>query len=296
MDIGIIGLGKMGSNIARNLSEKGFNVIGYDRHAEHEDIVQSSTLEHLVSQLSLPRKLWVMVPAGKPTQRVVEELLELLEPGDIIVDAGNSHFEDSVSNYDLCKSKGISFLDCGTSGGTEGALLGACFMVGGDIESFNTLKPYFESASTENGYSYVGPSGSGHYLKMIHNGIEYGMMQSIAEGFNILESSKYDFNYADVSKVWSHGSIISGYLMSTMMSIFEKDINLESLSRIVDSSGEGKWTLMEALKLGVATPVISASMNVRNQSSDKNDIQNQLLSLMRNEFGGHKLRRKEDTE
>lgn len=298
MYIGLVGLGKMGYNIALNLIRNKHGVAAYDTIEENvsnivkEGAVGTSSLEDLVKKLHGRRVVWLMVPAGEIVDGVIGELVQYLSPHDIIIDGGNSNYKDSIRRYKTLKEKGIDFLDCGTSGGTSGALNGACTMVGGEKEVFSYCEPIFKNISVEDGYLYTGDPGSGHFAKMVHNGIEYGMMQSIAEGFEVLNKSEFDFNYQDIAKVWNHGSVVRSWLMELTESAFSKDKNLDSIKGIMHSSGEGKWTVEAALDLGVPTPVIALSLFMRYRSLEDDTFTGKVIAALRNEFGGHKVERK----
>lgn len=294
MQIGLIGLGKMGYNLALNLSDHGHNVVGTDagnvEATSKFEIVP--TLEDVVNSLETPRVVWAMVPAGDITEAVLAELLEKLEPGDIVIDGGNSNYKLSVARAEQFREKGIAFFDCGTSGGTEGARNGACTMVGGDADAWPTIEPIFKDLSVENGYLYTGPAGSGHFLKMIHNGIEYGMMQAIAEGFDILEKSPFDYDYEQVARVWNHGSVVRSWLMELTENAFSKDAKLDDIRGVMHSSGEGKWTVETALELQAAAPVIAMSLMMRYRSLEDDTFSGKVVAALRNEFGGHAVVKK----
>ncbi|UTT43488.1 phosphogluconate dehydrogenase (NAD(+)-dependent, decarboxylating) [Exiguobacterium aurantiacum] len=294
MQIGLIGLGKMGYNLALNLSDHGHNVVGTDagnvEATSKFEIVP--TLEGVIAKLETPRVVWAMVPAGDITEAVLAELLEKLEPGDIVIDGGNSNYKLSVARAEQFSEKGIAFFDCGTSGGTEGARNGACTMVGGDAAAWPTIEPIFKDLSVENGYLYTGPAGSGHFLKMIHNGIEYGMMQAIAEGFDILEKSPFDYDYEQVARVWNHGSVVRSWLMELTENAFSKDAKLDDIRGVMHSSGEGKWTVETALELQAAAPVIAMSLMMRYRSLEDDTFSGKVVAALRNEFGGHAVVKK----
>ncbi|WP_445002539.1 phosphogluconate dehydrogenase (NAD(+)-dependent, decarboxylating) [Exiguobacterium alkaliphilum] len=294
MEIGLIGLGKMGYNLALNLSDHGHRVVGTDAgQVEATDAFEIvSTLEDVVNGLAAPRVVWTMVPAGDITEAVLAELFEKLEPGDIVIDGGNSNYKLSVARAEQFAEKGISFFDCGTSGGTEGARHGACTMVGGDADAWPTIEPIFKDLSVENGYLYTGPAGSGHFLKMIHNGIEYGMMQAIAEGFDILEKSPFDYDYEQVARVWNHGSVVRSWLMELTENAFHKDAKLDEIKGVMQSSGEGKWTVETALDLQAAAPVIALSLMMRYRSLEDDTFTGKVVAALRNEFGGHAVVKK----
>ncbi|QUE87163.1 phosphogluconate dehydrogenase (NAD(+)-dependent, decarboxylating) [Exiguobacterium alkaliphilum] len=294
MEIGLIGLGKMGYNLALNLSDHGHRVVGTDAgQVEATDAFEIvSTLEDVVNGLAAPRVVWTMVPAGDITEAVLAELFEKLEPGDIVIDGGNSNYKLSVARAEQFAEKGITFFDCGTSGGTEGARHGACTMVGGDADAWPVIEPIFKDLSVENGYLYTGPAGSGHFLKMIHNGIEYGMMQAIAEGFDILEKSPFDYDYEQVARVWNHGSVVRSWLMELTENAFHKDAKLDEIKGVMHSSGEGKWTVETALDLQAAAPVIALSLMMRYRSLEDDTFTGKVVAALRNEFGGHAVVKK----
>jgi 6-phosphogluconate dehydrogenase len=238
---------------------------------------------------ALPEKrvLWLMIPAGPLIDNVIEQLLVVMQPGDVVIDGGNSHYQDSIRRHAYLKEKGIGYLDCGTSGGISGALNGACTMVGGDADVIEPLHAVFNDISVENGYLYTGPGGSGHFTKMVHNGIEYGMMQSIAEGFEVLSKSPFPFDFEAVARMWSNGSVIRGWLMELTENAFKKDAKLDEIKGRMFSSGEGKWTLETALDLGVPTPVIALSLIMRYRSLQDDTFTGKVVAALRNEFGGH---------
>ncbi len=223
---------------------------------------------------------------------VLDELTPFLTKGDIVIEAGNSHYKESIRRYNQLKQAGIYFMDAGTSGGMEGARHGACYMVGGDPEAWRVVEPVFRDTAVENGYLYAGKAGSGHYLKMVHNGIEYGMMAAIGEGFEVLEKSGFDFDYEQVARVWNHGSVIRSWLMELTERAFSKDARLDEIKGVMHSSGEGKWTVEEALDLQTATPVIAMSLLMRYRSLDQDTFTGKVVAALRNEFGGHAVEKK----
>lgn len=298
MHIGFIGLGKMGFNLVSNLINHGHTVVGYDINATLVEAIQGEgaqgafTLEDLYKSLPEKRVLWLMIPAGPLVDTVIEQLLTVMQPGDVVVDGGNSHYKDSIRRHDYLKQKGIGFLDCGTSGGISGALNGACTMVGGDADVIEPLHQVFRDISVPDGYLYTGPAGSGHFTKMVHNGVEYGMMQSIAEGFEVLQKSQFSFDFEAVAKMWNHGSVIRSWLMELTEDAFAKDPKLEAIRGRMFSSGEGKWTLEAALDLGVPTPVIALSLIMRYRSLQDDTFTGKVVAALRNEFGGHAVEKK----
>ncbi|NTW69564.1 MAG: decarboxylating 6-phosphogluconate dehydrogenase [Chlorobiaceae bacterium] len=298
MKVGVIGLGKMGSNMVRHLLQCSHEAVVYDladiavAALAEEGAQAARSVEALAGMLNSPRIIWLMVPAGAPVDVTLERLMPLLEDGDIVVDGGNSHYVDSVHRAKRLGDLGIHFLDAGTSGGLEGALYGACIMVGGDRAAYAVLEPLLKDLSVENGYGYMGSSGSGHFAKMVHNGIEYGMMQAMGEGFDLLASSGYDYNLHEVSKVWANGSVIRGWLMDLVVSAFQKDLNLASVSGRIADSGEGRWTVEAALEHEVSIPVIAASLFSRFRSRSDENLSDRVVAALRHEFGGHGVNRK----
>lgn len=296
MKIGLIGLGKMGYALALNMKDCGIEVIATNRsHDKVEDIIKEGVkgvydINALVDAFGDERRvIWLMVPSGAPVDEMIDSLIPLLKSSDIIIDGGNSYYKETVARYEKLKLIGIDYVDVGTSGGISGARNGACLMVGGDREAVDYIEPILEKISIEDGYGYFGASGSGHYVKMIHNGIEYGMMQAIGEGFDILKASQYDLDFERVSKVWSNGSIIEGLLMRLMHEAFREDANLDGIIGRVDSSGEADWTLEEAIRLKVSAPVITQSLFARYKSKDDARFSEKAVAALRNQFGGHKV-------
>lgn len=293
MQIGIIGLGKMGFNLALNLKRNGYEVIANDVNTDfvskisQEGIQTAHSITELCQKLTDRKVIWLMVPAGEIVDSVITNLLPFLKKNDIVIDGGNSNYKDSKRRYSQLKELGFDFLDCGTSGGTSGALDGACTMIGGDADVFEYVAQVFQNISIENGCLYTGEAGSGHFTKMVHNGIEYGMMQSIAEGFEVFEHSEYDIDFEKTAKLFNHGSVVRGWLMELTQSAFSKDPKLDSIKGIMHSSGEGKWTLETALDLGVPTPVIALSIMMRYRSQMQDTFSGKVVAALRNEFGGH---------
>lgn len=293
MQIGLVGLGKMGLNLGLNLKDHDHDVIGFDlskearAKADEEKINTVDSMDALINKLDGRKVLWVMVPSGEPTEETVNILLDKLEAGDILIEAGNSNFNDSIRRAQKAKEKDIKYLDVGTSGGTSGARNGACLMIGGDKEAYAFLEPVFKDISIEKGYLHAGENGSGHFLKMVHNGIEYGMMQAIGEGFQLVEESNFDFNLPDVASIWNHGSVIRGWLMELAQSQFEQSPKLANYRGIVAASGEAKWTVETALNMEVAVPVIALSLMMRNRSQEDDSFSAKVVAALRNGFGGH---------
>ncbi|ACJ80883.1 phosphogluconate dehydrogenase (NAD(+)-dependent, decarboxylating) [Bacillus paranthracis] len=297
MQVGLIGLGKMGLNLGKNLMDHKHEVAAFDLNASAVEEMKeygatgTSSLSELVQSLQSPRILWVMVPHAV-VDSVIDEVTPLLSKGDILIEAGNSHYKESIRRYEQLKKDGIHFMDAGTSGGMEGARNGACYMIGGDQEAWDIVEPIFRDTAVENGYLYAGKAGSGHFLKMVHNGIEYGMMAAIGEGFEILEKSEFDYDYEKVSRVWNNGSVIRSWLMELTENAFSKDAKLDEIKGVMHSSGEGKWTVETALDLQTATPVIAMSLLMRYRSLDNDTFTGKVVAALRNEFGGHAVEKK----
>lgn len=298
MKLAILGLGKMGYNLTLNLLSHEHEVVAYDVEPKRADelgregATPAYSVEEVIAKLDAPRVVWLMVPAGEIVDELVDKLSHLLSAGDIVIDGGNSHYKQSLERYARLKEKGIHFLDAGTSGGMEGARHGACMMIGGDREAFDHIEPMIRDINVANGYLYAGEAGSGHFLKMIHNGIEYGMMQAIGEGFEVLEKSPYNYDFAEVARVWANGSVIRGWLMDLTERAFRKDANLDEIRGVMHSSGEGKWTLETALDLQAATPVIAMSLLMRYRSLEPDTFHGKVVAALRNEFGGHAVEKK----
>jgi len=297
MRVGLVGLGKMGLNLGQNLMDNNHEVVAFDVNPSAVEEMRNlgatgtSSLEELVKNLDTPRILWIMVPHAV-VDSVISEVKPFLTEGDIIIEAGNSHYKESIRRYNELKENGIQFMDAGTSGGMEGARHGACYMVGGDQEAWDIVEPIFKDTSVENGFLYAGKIGSGHFLKMVHNGIEYGMMAAIGEGFEVLEKSGFDYDYEKVAKVWNNGSVIRSWLMELTENAFSKDAKLDEIKGIMHSSGEGKWTIETALDLQAATPVIAMSLLMRYRSLDNDTFTGKVVAALRNEFGGHAVEKK----
>ncbi|WHY31307.1 phosphogluconate dehydrogenase (NAD(+)-dependent, decarboxylating) [Bacillus wiedmannii] len=298
MKLGLIGLGKMGFPLAEHLYEDKHEVVVYDVNKELVEkagalgITARHTLKEMIAELEAPRTIWVMVPAGEVVESVLKDVYPLLEEGDIVIEGGNSFYKDTLRRAEEAKRFGLHYVDIGTSGGVEGARYGACLMVGGEKEIYDQLEPLFKDLAVENGYSYAGRAGSGHFLKMVHNGIEYGMMQAIAEGFEVLDKSDFDFNYEDVAKVWANGSVIRGWLMDLTEKAFADDPKLDGIKGVMNSSGEGKWTVETALELQAAAPVIAMSLFMRYRSQEDDTFHGKVVSALRNQFGGHEVVKK----
>lgn len=291
--IGVIGLGKMGYGLALNLKDHGYDVVGTDidedtvEKAKKDGIEAFLDTEEFMDAFDGKRVIFLMTPAGEVVDQTIEEIRPQLNKGDTVVDAGNSHFKDSIRRYKDLKKDGIGFLDCGTSGGPSGARNGACTMIGGDKEVYEPLDKVFKDISVEKGSLYTGEAGSGHFVKMIHNGIEYGMMQAIAEGYELLYKSDYDLDLEAVSEMWNHGSVIRSWLIELAGNALSKNPDLDTIKGVVHASGEGKWTVETALDMEVPAPVITLALMMRNRSLEEDTFSGKLLAALRNEFGGH---------
>jgi 6-phosphogluconate dehydrogenase len=288
MQLGMIGLGRMGHGMTERLREGGHDVQTYDPQVEERT---ADSLEELKSQLDAPRTFWMMVPAGKVTEDVFQQLLTLADQGDTIVDGGNSNFRDSKRRYVEAGQKKLHFLDAGVSGGIWGLEVGFCLMVGGDDEPVSRLEPIFETLAPEDGYAHVGSSGAGHFVKMVHNGIEYGLMQSYAEGFEIMEHAEYDLDLPEIAGIWRNGSAVSSWLLELLHAAFQQHGGkLEDIAPYVEDSGEGRWTITEAINENVPAPVIAASLFSRFASRDEIKFSAKVAAALRQQFGGHAVR------
>jgi 6-phosphogluconate dehydrogenase len=296
MRIGFIGLGRMGANMVRRLLRDKHEIVAYNRTAEKtKEIVGEGadgaySIAELVSKLEKPRAVWIMVPAGDATEAQITELLDHLEPGDTIIDGGNSNFHDDQRRHPILKAKGIDYVDAGVSGGIWGLANGFCLMVGGEPEPVKRLEPVFLSLAPQDGYMHVGGPGAGHYVKMIHNGIEYGLMQAYAEGFEIMHASDYTLDLAGISKMWNHGSVVRSWLLELAERAFAEDANLPHIKGWVADSGEGRWTVQEAIDKDVPAPVITLSLQTRFRSRQDDSYGAKVLAALRNEFGGHAVK------
>ncbi len=294
MQLGMIGLGRMGHGMAERLRDGGHDVQTYDPQVEERT---AGSLEDLKSRLDAPRAFWMMVPAGKVTEDVFHELLGLAEEGDTIVDGGNSNFRDSKRRYVEAGHEGVHFVDAGVSGGIWGQEVGFCLMVGGDDEPVRRLEPVFETLAPEEGYAHVGPSGSGHFVKMVHNGIEYGLMQSYAEGFEIMDHSEFDLDLPTIAGIWRNGSVVRSWLLELLYAAFQQHGNkLEDIAPYVEDSGEGRWTISEAINENVPAPVIAASLFARFASRDEIKFSAKVAAALREQFGGHAIRALEEAK
>ena len=294
--LGLIGIGKMGYNLAQNIMDKGFELSVYDVVPENmQGLAEKGAritagIEELAASLEEPRVVYMMVPSGQPVEDTLTALKKVLKKGDIVIDGGNSHYTETVRRGRELEALGIHYIDCGTSGGKDGALHGVCVMVGGAQAAYAHCRQLFESISVPDGCLYTGPTGSGHYCKMVHNGIEYGMMQAMAEGFEILERSDFDYDMEKVAKVWNHGSVVRSWLMELAQKAFhEQGSDLAELSGRMHSTGEGKWTLDEALSKQIAAPVIALSLMMRYRSLTEDTFSGKVVAALRNQFGGHAM-------
>ena len=296
MDIGMVGLGRMGAGLTRRLLDDGHRVVAYDRVAAAVQAVATDgadpaeSLEALAGKLKRPRTVWVMVPAGAPTETTITALEGLLDPGDVLIDGGNSHYKDSLRRAERLASRSIHFLDVGTSGGIWGLREGFCLMVGGSPEAFAQAEPAFVTLAPEGGYALVGPSGAGHYAKMVHNGIEYALLEGYAEGFEILHASRYDFDLGQLAALWRHGSVIRSWLLDLLAGAYAHDHGLDKLAGYVEDSGEGRWTVQEALDLDVPAPAINLALLMRLRSREQESYAAKVIAALRAEFGGHPVR------
>jgi len=297
MQIAMIGLGRMGMNMAKRLLLGGHEVVAFNRTSSKTDrlvkegALGAYSLKDVVEKLSPPRIIWIMLPAGPVIDGHIIELQELLATGDIVIDGGNTFYKDDIRRAGRLAEKGITFMDAGVSGGLWGLKSGYCLMLGGDKETYRYLEPLFRTLAHEEGYLWCGAVGAGHFVKMVHNGIEYGMMQAYGEGFAVLEASSYSdsFNYAEIAHVWNQGSVVRSWLLELVENIFEKDATLSDIKGYVEDSGEGRWTVQQAVETGVSAPVIALSLMSRLSSQTKESFSDKLVATLRREFGGHSV-------
>ena len=299
MQLAMIGLGRMGGNMVRRLVEGGHEVIVYDASADavNAHVAKGATgarsLADVAQHLPPRRIVWVMVPAGAPVESTIEELAPHLSRGDIVIDGGNSNFRDSVRRAAALEAKGIELVDVGTSGGVWGLTLGYCLMIGGSPTAFRHCEPIFRTLAPPEGYAHVGPSGAGHYVKMVHNGIEYGMLQAYAEGYEILHASQdFTLDLGQIATLWNHGSVVRSWLNELAERAFSRDAELADIRGYVEDSGEGRWTVEEAMRLDVPAPVITLSLLARFRSRQEESFGAKVIAALRNEFGGHAVRTK----
>lgn len=297
MKIGFIGLGRMGGNMVERLLNHGHEIVGFARHEEsraaarEKGATTTNSLEELVDALEQPRIVWCMVPAGKATDETIKTLSALLSPGDMIIDGGNSNYQDSITHAQLLQEKNIDFLDAGTSGGIWGLKIGYCLMVGGKPDIFKKAEPLFAALAPQDGYAHVGDHGAGHYVKMIHNGIEYGLLQAYGEGFEILHAKKeFDFDLQKISHLWNQGSVVRSWLLELAEQSFKREKNLESVKGYVEDSGEGRWSVAAAINENVPAPIITLSLMERFHSRQTESFSAKVIAALRNEFGGHPIK------
>lgn len=298
MQVGLVGLGKMGGNMARRLREHGQDVIAYNRNhtvakelAQETGLIAVNSLEALVEKLEAPRVVWLMLPAGEVTEQHVELLADLLHAGDILVDGANSYYKDSIRRGQQLSHTGLQYIDAGVSGGVWGLANGYAMMLGGEQEAIDHIKPLVKALAPEKGWVHCGPHGSGHFVKMIHNGIEYGMMQAYAEGFALMRERKdFDLDLAAIAESWRHGSVVRSWLLDLTAGFLADDQQLQEIEPYVADSGEGRWTALESVELGVPTPVMSLALMMRFASQGKSDYGDRMLAMMRQAFGGHAIK------
>jgi len=295
MQIAMIGLGRMGMNMAKRLLLGGHEVVAFNRTPTKTDqlvkegAIGAYSISEVVDKLSHPRVAWIMLPAGSTVDEHINQLKEILSPDDIVIDGGNTYYKDDIRRADLLAEKEIKFIDAGVSGGIWGLKKGYCMMIGGDKETYQYLEPIFKTLAPEKGYLFCGGVGAGHFVKMVHNGIEYGMMQAYGEGFDILEASPYSdsFDYAAISHLWNQGSVVRSWLLELMESAFEKEPNLSDIRGYVEDSGDGRWTIQQAIETGVSAPVIALSLMRRFRSQVPDSFSDKVVAALRREFGGH---------
>jgi len=295
MQIAIIGLGRMGMNMAKRLLQGGHEVVAFNRTpAKTDQLVKEGaigaySISEVVDKLSYPRVIWIMLPAGSTVDEHISQLKKILSPDDIVIDGGNTYYKDDIRRCDLLAEKNIKFMDAGVSGGIWGLEKGYCLMIGGEKKTYQYLEPIFKTLAPEKGYLFCGGVGAGHFVKMVHNGIEYGMMQAYGEGFDILEASPYgeSLDYAAVSHLWNQGSVVRSWLLELMESAFANDPNLSDIRGYVEDSGEGRWTIQQAIETGVSTPVIALSLMRRFRSQVQDSFSDKVVAALRREFGGH---------
>jgi 6-phosphogluconate dehydrogenase len=292
MQLGMIGLGRMGGNMTKRLEQHGHEVKTFDPRVEST----ASSLEELREQLDAPRAFWLMVPSGRITEETFRELLPVAAPGDTIVDGGNSNFRDSQRRYREAAERGVHFIDVGVSGGIWGLQVGYCLMAGGDDEPAARLEPIFTALAPKDGYAHVGGSGAGHFVKMIHNGIEYGLMQAYAEGFEVMKNSEFNLDLREIAGIWRYGSVVRSWLLELLHTALQQDPDLHSIRGYVEDSGEGRWTIAEAIAENVPAPVITAALFARFASRQEESFAAKVNAALRNQFGGHKVRAVEEAK
>ncbi len=302
MELGMIGLGKMGANMAERLVRGGHRVVGYDLDPDsvadvaRRGVTGAGSLDELVAALPAPRIVWIMVPSGRPVDATLDALEPLLTDGDVVIDGGNSHYQDTQRRAEQAATRGVHYVDVGTSGGVWGLTEGYSMMIGGDSDVVERLRPIFETLAPapDRGWGRTGASGAGHYVKMVHNGIEYGLMQSYAEGFALMEAKDdYGFDLAQIARIWEHGSVVRSWLLELTAAALEENPTMDGIAPWVPDSGEGRWTVFEAIDLNVSAPVIALSLMRRIGSRDEVEYADRLLAALRNQFGGHAVKREE---
>ena len=297
MELGIIGLGRMGANMTERLLRGGHKLITYDRSPEaiqrcvDKGAFGAHSLADFVKQVSLPRVIWLMVPSGEPVDLTIEQLLPSLLENDIIIDGGNSHYKDSIRRAEKLKQLGIHFVDAGTSGGIWGLQEGYCLMIGGEKAIVDQLEPIFKTLAPENGFAHVGTSGAGHFAKMVHNGIEYGMLQAYGEGFEMLKASQFEFDLGKISHLWNQGSVVRSWLLELAENAFQKDPQLSSIKGYVEDSGEGRWAVLEAVEREIPASILTLSLFARYASRQEDSFSAKVIAALRNEFGGHAVKK-----
>lgn len=304
MKVGFIGLGKMGANMVRRLIRGGHDVVGYNRSSgivqelvTTEKMIPANSVDEQIQQLSIRRVIWLMLPAGNPTEEMLKILLDKLSPGDIIIEGGNSNFKDSMRRAEEAKTRGFGYVDAGVSGGIWGLKEGYSMMVGGDKETIDQITPLLKTLAPggDRGWGRVGPSGSGHFVKMVHNGIEYGMMEAYAEGYEILKArQEYGLDLHQISQIWQHGSVVRSWLLDLAVAALAEDTNLSNIKGWVEDSGEGRWTVMEAIDQNIPAPVITMSLLRRFESRQDESYAAKMLAALRNQFGGHTIKRPDE--
>ncbi len=296
MEIAMVGLGRMGGNMALRLLRGGHRVVVYDRDPAAAEALKSEggvparTLEDVVSQMTAPRHIWLMVPSGVPVTQTIESLIPLLAKGDTIIDGGNSNYHDSVARATSLATQGLHFLDAGTSGGIWGLENGYCLMIGGEKDAFRRMEPAFKTLAPVDGYAYMGPSGAGHYVKMVHNGIEYGLLQAYAEGFELMDASTYDLDLRKIAGLWNNGSVVRSWLLELAERALDGDPDLSSIRGYVEDSGEGRWTVQEAIDRDVPATVLTYALFARFRSRQEESFGAKLIAALRQQFGGHQVK------
>ncbi len=303
MELGIIGLGKMGGNMLKKLVASGHQVFGYDLNPQYVKTAVSvggkgaDSLDDLIKKLRKPRNIWIMLPAGEPTNSTIEKILELSVSGDLIIDGGNSHYLDTLQNASKCEAKGVRFADCGVSGGIWGMRMGYNLMIGGDLDDFKKMEPIYKSLAPANGYSYLGKHGAGHFVKMIHNALEYVILQGIGESFELLERSEFNIDLGKVAALWNNGSVVRCWLLELLADTFKKDKDvLEKTAPFIEDSGTGRWTTEYALKMGIPVPAITLSLYERFASRIDERVSSKVIAVLRNDFGGHEVKKEGDKQ